>query len=336
VSRRHLSQIRILALLWGLAGVFLMSTGTHADHGSHNDHDAAHLPITRLLDIYECTRCHRLHSPHRMIGPSLWQLGERADAAAIRASIVTPDAVVTPGYPAGLMQQRLQDIGFYDDIARQPAILDRLVAYLAGSANVSSAPDRTVLSQQGMIHIAAGAVFQPDGQRVETSAFAIDTTPVSKAQFAAFMADGGYSTKRYWDRGGWAIVVRRRNRHQPLGWDGDRDASSLQPVVGVSWYEADAYCRWAGKTLPSAAQWQRACRAIPTWFDTASQATAQWEWTAEALWHGSQGVGQADPDRCAAQVESHPALDGRQTGFRCSAAAGAASSVAAPSEPQEK
>ena len=83
-------------------------------------------PVTALLEIYECTRCHRLQTPHRLIGPSLWKIGERADAAAIRESILTPDAVVAPGYPAGLMQTRLQELGFYDDIAHQPAILERL------------------------------------------------------------------------------------------------------------------------------------------------------------------------------------------------------------------
>jgi Sulfatase-modifying factor enzyme 1 len=195
------------------------------------------------------------------------------------------------------------------------------------SDRAAPAPDRTL---EGMTHLAAGAIVQPDGQRVATPAFAIDTRPVSKAQFAAFMADGGYQTKRYWDRGGWAVVVKRRHRVQPLGWHADRDASSSQPVVGVNWYEADAYCRWRSKTLPSTAQWQRACRAIPAWLGTTSHPVAPWEWTAEALWKGSQEAHQAHPDRCAAQVQSHPALDGPQTGFRCATVAAPAPPAASP------
>ena len=77
--------------------------------GAEQAAERALQPATVLLDIYECARCHRLHTPHRLIGPSLWNIGERADATAIREAILTPDTVITPGYPAGLMQTRLQD-----------------------------------------------------------------------------------------------------------------------------------------------------------------------------------------------------------------------------------
>jgi hypothetical protein len=103
-------------------------------------------PVTALLEIYECTRCHRLQTSHRLSGPSLWKIGEHADAAAVRESILTPDAVVAPGYPAGLMQTRLQELGFYDDIARQPAILERLVAYLVGEQRVSEASAESIFN----------------------------------------------------------------------------------------------------------------------------------------------------------------------------------------------
>jgi hypothetical protein len=251
--------------------------------------------VPELLQMYDCIACHRFSEPHRMIGPSLWKLNERADAAAIREAIVTPDAVVTPGYPAGVMRTRLEQIGFYTDIARQPDILDRLVAYLAGTTVPPAVPAPTP---------AAPGPF-------------VDTVPVTKAQYAAFMADNGYGTKRYWDRIGWSVVVQRRRRTQPPGWSAEHDTTSQEPAVGMSWYEAEAYCHWAGKELPTEQEWERHCRETPGWQGPAPGTHLRWEWTAEATWRGGQG--QAEEERCTARAPSHRALDGRYTGFRCMA-----------------
>ena len=275
---------------------------------------SAHPAVSQLLESYECTRCHRLHTPHRLIGPSLWKIGERADAAFIRASILTPDAVVKPGYPAGLMRTRLQELGFYEDIKRQPKILDRIVAYLSGRGQSEQTPDLPA-SAAGMIRVEAGKEPLPDGQQVEVAAFMIDTAPVSTSAYGAFIAAGGYHTKRYWDRSGWAVVVRRRNRSGPLHWDAQQ-RTAAQPVVGVSWYEADAYCRWVGKALPSEAQWQHACQTADGWDRSEAQHGAFWEWTEDVVWKGG-----ASQNTCRVRAPSYPALDGQHTGFRCVAVA---------------
>src|SRR4029453_5702783 len=153
-------------------------------------------------EIYECTTCHRLTTPHRLIGPSLWRIGERADAAYIRTSILEPDAVVAPGYPAGLMRTRLQELGFYVDIARQPAILERLVAYLTGAEAPRVAVPARELPAEGMVRLPAGGGGLPNGQEVEVPAFTIDGAPITTVQYAEFIAAGGYTTKRYWEREG--------------------------------------------------------------------------------------------------------------------------------------
>jgi Sulfatase-modifying factor enzyme 1 len=276
-------------------------------------------PVTALLDIYECTRCHRLQTPHRLIGPSLWKIGERADATAIREAILTPDAVVTPGYPAGLMQTRLQELGFYKDIAGQPAILERLVAYLAGEQGGEEAAAIT-LSTEGMVRVPAGTGRLAGGRYVEVAPFAIDATLVTVAQYEAFIAAGGYTIKRFWDRAGWAVVARRRHRTAPRDWHAQQQHGQEHPVMGVSWYEADAYCRWAGKVLPTEVQWERACQEVPLQTRSDDRTVAPWEWTTEAVWKGGTDQGSPAPERCVARVSAYPALDGLHTGFRCVAA----------------
>jgi formylglycine-generating enzyme required for sulfatase activity len=276
-------------------------------------------PVTALLDIYECTRCHRLQTPHRLIGPSLWKIGERADAATIRVAILAPDAVVAPGYPAGLMQARLQELGFYNDIVHQPAILERLVAYLAGEPQGTETVT-TALATAGMVRVPAGTGRLAGGRYVEVAVFAIDATPVTVAQYETFIAADGYTIKRFWDRTGWAVLAQRRHRTQPRDWHGQQQHGREHPVVGVSWYEADAYCRWAGKTLPTEVQWQRACQEVPTWYESEDKASTPWEWTAEAVWKGGTDHASSIQERCAVRTSSYPALDGLFTGFRCAAA----------------
>jgi hypothetical protein len=274
-------------------------------------------PATRLLELYECTLCHRLTTPNRLVGPSLWKLSERADADYIRTSILTPDATVRPGYPAGLMRTRLEENGFYKDIKRQPAILERIVAYLAGTPipRAASTPASGALPE-GMVRLPSGQTRLPENQVEHVPAFAIDATPVTRTQYTAFIKAGGYATKRYWDRAGWAVVVKRRHRSHPLDW-GATQGHGDRPVVGVTWYEADAYCHWVGKTLPAEAQWQRACQQLPTWYGAVAPATEYWEWTAEAVWKGGSARVRSSSERCTARVAAYPALDGRHTGFRC-------------------
>ncbi len=105
--------------------------------------------------------------------------------------------------------------------------------------------------------------------RVELGAFAIDTTPVSNAAYRAFVEDGGYDDRRLWSEHGWrwrcesgkrapafwfreggSWLRRRFARVEPLPQE--------QPVQHVCWFEADAYARWAGRRLPTEAEWEKA------------------------------------------------------------------------------
>jgi formylglycine-generating enzyme required for sulfatase activity len=94
---------------------------------------------------------------------------------------------------------------------------------------------------------------------VELSAYWIDVYPVNNAQFGRFLAAGGYEDSKWWNPDGWiwrcANQIRQPVQWGQAGWDGNE-----QPVAGVSWYEADAYARWAGRRLPTDAEWEKAAR----------------------------------------------------------------------------
>lgn len=107
--------------------------------------------------------------------------------------------------------------------------------------------------------------------------------PVTNADFARFLAAGGYHERRWWDENGWAFLEPGGQRFssdiegritKPRLWDDLHHNGPIQPVVGISWYEATAYCRWLTAQghsngwlppdqvirLPTWHEWERAAR----------------------------------------------------------------------------
>jgi gamma-glutamyl hercynylcysteine S-oxide synthase len=113
-----------------------------------------------------------------------------------------------------------------------------------------------------MVEVAAGSYeigapgqgFAYDNERprhtVELAAFEIDRTPVTNAAFADFLADTGAEPPMYWEREGEDWVTTVFGRRRPL--------EGARPVVHVSWHQADAFARWAGKRLPTELEWEAA------------------------------------------------------------------------------
>ncbi len=104
--------------------------------------------------------------------------------------------------------------------------------------------------------------------RVWLEPFAIAERLVSNADYASFITAGGYRRPELWMSEGWA-VVQKHGWQAPRYWRGD-DAFTLAgrlprqadaPVRHLSWFEADAYARWAGARLPSEAEWETAVDA---------------------------------------------------------------------------
>jgi iron(II)-dependent oxidoreductase len=249
-------------------------------------------------DVYDAFR----HARSERAGLSLLRPAEaRAYAAEVRERVLEllertgfdgPSALLRNGFVFGLVLQH--------ELQHQETMLQTLqLRESEYPLPVEDAPERgrvgpaEVRVPEGAFVL--GAVDEPwayDNERepheVELPPFWIDRTPVTNAAFAEFVASGGYRRRRLWSTEGWAWLTAEDVK-APLFWKRTRSGwerirfghlepvPPAEPVQHVSWYEADAFARWAGKRLPTEVEWERAA----TWDRRTGKRRYPWgqEWT---------------------------------------------------------
>jgi formylglycine-generating enzyme required for sulfatase activity len=155
--------------------------------------------------------------------------------------------------------------------------LDRLEATGGGGAPPGGAarpapsaagPRATrLLFEPDLVRVPGGPFLAGDSNvKATLPEFWIGKYPVKVIEYRAFVRSGGYEVQRYWTRAGWAWK-QAGDRYEPDFWQDELwTKDELLPVVGVSWYEAYAYCQWlAEKTqwpyrLPTSLEWEKAAR----------------------------------------------------------------------------
>ncbi len=168
-------------------------------------------------------------------------------------------------------------------------------AYPAPSGSAASraggcSGDAAMPAQTINIGAGPGPGFVFDNEKwahpVEFEPYSISRAPVSAGEFEAFVAAGGYWHDEFWCEAGrrWRDEAGARQpvywRRSGSGWqqrvfDAWRPLDPVAPMVHVSAFEAQAWCRWAGRRLPSEAEWEGAARAgAISWGEV-------WEWTAD-------------------------------------------------------
>jgi gamma-glutamyl hercynylcysteine S-oxide synthase len=167
-----------------------------------------------------------------------------------------------------------------DPVLRAPAPLPAMGA---------PQPDTEVLVPAGPFTMGTSTdPWARDNERpahpVDVPAFWIDAYPVTNGQFQAFIENGGYEDHRLWAPRGWEYR-KQADFSAPLFWQWENGSwwrqrfgrmepiPESEPVVHVSWFEADAYARWTGRRLPTEAEWEKAAR-----FDPATGVSRRYPW----------------------------------------------------------
>lgn len=232
----------------------------------------------------------RWYDSSRVEHRSRWTLplpGEKATRDYLAATLAETLALLA-ALPA---QASHDELYFFRLVAVHEAMHGEAAVYMARTLGIQLPRPQAVRQQEG--RTAAPMVIQVPAQvfrlgsespgfafdnelrahEVEVGAFQIDAQPVNWGRFMDFVENGGYARRQWWSAEGWAWLQQHGGRRTPPpGLEPDA------PALHRSAHEAQAWCSWAGRRLPTEAQWECAALTAPgfAWGRV-------WEWTASSF-----------------------------------------------------
>ena len=251
--------------------------------------DTVREKMLRVLDRTEFPQSHPLLQQVRIFRMLLQHEAQHQETITLILQLLAAGRVGAPpcGCPA---EGRHRGMPLQDEMVRVPA-----GPFLMGSDTLAETLDN-----------------ERSQHEVDVDEFWIDRYPVTNAQFMRFIQDRGYHRRSWWSPEGWAWrennaiehprywCQRRGGEWALIGLSRAQTLAPDHPVMGVSWYEAEAYARAMGKHLPTEAEWEKAA----SWDPLRSHKRA-YPW----------GPARPDPQRCnsgaqrdgTSPVQHHPA-----------------------------